>query len=144
MFAAHAAFLQQTAQSGPQPSTVISTIWVGLLVLAVLGVIVTGFTAKRIENIHNPTYVKAFVAQFLIGWLSMAAFFMFGLFLQAPPLVAFGIAASLVPIVVYKTVFGSMWREAALIWLVVTIVQTGATYGLTVAGLVSLAAMTGS
>jgi len=135
--------LQQT-QTGPAPSTVVQTIWIALAILAVISIVVVGFTAKKIENIHNPTYSKAFVAQFLVGFLATAGFFIFGLFLKAPAVVAFGIAYSIIPIIVYRLVFASQWSEAATIWLVVTLVQAGVTYGLVLAGMVSLAALTGA
>ena len=134
----------QQAQAGPAPSTVVQTIWIALTILGIISVLVVGFTAKKINNIHNPTYSKAFLAQVLVGFLATAGFFIFGLFLQAPAIVAFGIAYSIIPIIVYRLVFASQWTEAATIWLVVTLVQAGVTYGLVLAGMVSLAAMTGA
>ncbi|NIM50358.1 MAG: hypothetical protein GTN62_09370 [Gemmatimonadales bacterium] len=135
------AMLQQGTQ--PRPSTIIQAIWLGTLILFVVAVFVTGFTAKQINNIHRPTYTKAFIALFLAGPLTLAGFFIFGLFFQAPPLVAFGVAYVLIPIALYKIVFSSMWREAALIWLVVTVVEAGVAYLLILVGLLSLAAVTG-
>ena len=134
----------QQAQAGPAPSTVVQTIWIALSILGVISIFIVGFTAKKIENIHNPTYSKAFLAQVLVGFLATAGFFIFGLFLKAPAVVAFGIAYSIIPIIVYRLVFASMWREAATIWLVVTLVQAGVTYGLVLAGMMSLAAITGA
>ena len=134
----------QQAQADPAPSTVLQTIWIALTILGIISVLVVGFMAKKINNIHNPTYSKAFLAQVLVGFLATAGFFIFGLFLQAPTIVAFGIAYSIIPIIVYRLVFASQWTEAATIWLVVTLVQAGVTYGLVLAGMVSLAAMTGA
>jgi len=134
----------QQTPAGPAPSTVVQTIWIALAALAIISIVVVGFTAKKIENIHNPTYSKAFLAQMLVGFLATAGFFIFGLFLQAPAIVAFGIAFSIIPIIVYRLVFASQWSEAATIWLVVTLVQAGVTYGLVLAGMVSLAAITGA
>lgn len=142
MNVAFLASLQQAAQNQPQASTVVQTIWLALTILGVLSIIVVGFTAKKIENIHNPTYSKAFLAQFLVGLLSTVGFFLFGLFLQAPPLVALGLAYSVIPILIYRIVFASMWSEAAIIWVVVTLVQVGVGYGMVLTGLVSLAAFT--
>jgi hypothetical protein len=130
-------------QAAPQPSTVLQAIWLGTLILFIISVFTAGFTAKKIENIHNPTYSKAFLALILIGPFSLAGFMMFGLFFQAPPIVALIIGYSIIPIAIYKIVFGSMWSEAAVIWIVTAIVQAGATYGLILAGVVSLASFTG-
>lgn len=131
------------AQAAPQPSTILQAIWLGTLILFVISVFAAGFTAKKIENIHNPTYSKAFLALMLIGPFSLAGFMMFGLFFQAPPIVALIIGYSIIPIAIYKIVFTSMWSEAAIIWIVTAIVQAGATYGLILAGVVSLATFTG-
>ena len=78
----------------------------------------------------------------MIGWLSLAGFFLFGLFFKAPVYVRLAVAFGVIPIVIYKLVFSSMWREAALIWLVAPVIQAGVTYGMIVVGLVSLAAFT--
>ena len=131
-------------QEAPRTSTVVQAIWLAAIVIFVVSWITTGFTAKRIENLHNPTYAKAFLAQLLIGPFSLAAFMMFGLYFQAPPIVAFLIAYSIIPIIIYKIVFScAMWREAALIWIVVFLVQGAVGYGLILAGFLSLAAFTG-
>ena len=133
-----------TTQGSPRESTIVQAIGLATIIIFVVSWITTGFTAKRIENLHNPTYSKAFLAQFLIGPISLAAFVMFGLYFEAPPVVAFLVAYSIVPIIVYKLVFScAMWREAALIWIVVFLVQTAVGYGLILAGILSLAAFTG-
>jgi hypothetical protein len=131
-------------QEAPRTSTIVQALWLAAVIIFVVSWITTGFTAKRIENLHNPTYGKAFLSQILIGPFSLAAFMMFGLYFRAPPLVAFLVAYSVIPIVIYKIVFScAMWREAALIWIVVFLVQTAVGYGLILAGILSLAAFTG-
>ena len=133
------------AQEAPRTSTVVQAIWLAAIVIFVVSWITTGFTAKRIENLHSPTYAKAFLAQLLIGPFSLAAFMMFGLYFEAPPLVAFLVAYSIIPIIIYKIVFScAMWREAALIWIVVFLVQGAVGYGLIMAGVLSLEAFTGA
>ena len=114
-------------------------IWLGLVILFWVAVFTSGFTAKRMNNLHNPSYVKAFLAQFLIGPLTLAGFMLFGLFFEAPPAVALGMAYAVIPIAIYKLVFSSQWSEAALIWVVVTAVQAGVGYALVLAGMISLA-----
>jgi hypothetical protein len=115
------------------------------VILFVVGVFTAGFTAKRIENLHNPTYGKAFLALIVINPMSVAAFAIFALFFQAPPLVAFLIAYSLVPIFIYKLAFSCvMWREAALIWIVTFVVQGAVGFGLAMAGILRLAAISGT
>jgi hypothetical protein len=131
-------------QDAPRESTIVQAIWLAATIIFVVSWITTGFTAKRIENLHNPTYGKAFLSQILIGPFSLAAFMMFGLYFEAPPIVAFLVAYSIIPIVIYKIVFScAMWREAALIWIVVFLVQTAVGYGMILAGILSLAAFTG-
>ena len=131
---------QRAAPAAQQPraSTVVQAVLLGLAITAVFSIFAAGFTAKKIENIHNPTYAKAFIATLLKNLMGMAGFFVFGLFFQAPPIVAFGIAFSVIPITIYKLVFACMWREAALIWLVATLVEGGIFYGLTLAGVLAL------
>jgi hypothetical protein len=133
------ALIGQASQQGPSASDVVGAVWLGLTILGILSIIVVGFTTKKINNISNPTYAKAFVAQLLIGPLSLAALALFGIYLQAPPVVAFALAYSFIPIALYKVVFACMWREAALIWVVVTVVMAGASYLLFLLGLLSFA-----
>jgi hypothetical protein len=131
-------------QEAPRGSTIVQAIWLAAIIIFIVSWITTGFTAKRIENLHNPTYGKAFLSQILIGPFSLAAFVMFGLYFEAPLVVAFLVAYSIIPIIIYKIVFScAMWREAALIWIVVFLVQTAVGYGLVLAGVLSLAAFTG-
>ena len=65
------------------------------------------------------------------------------LYFEAPFIVSVAVAYSLIPIFIYKVVFSSMWREAALIWVVVTVVMSGVIYLLTLLGLISFAALSG-
>ena len=133
-----------TIQEAPRESTIVQAIWLAAIIMFVVSWISTGFTAKRIENLHNPTYSKAFLSHILIAPFSLGAFMMFALYFQAPLLLAFLVAYSIVPIVIYKIVFScAMWREAALIWIVVFLVQSAVGYGLILAGILSLAAFTG-
>jgi len=136
--------VSQASQEGPSTGDVVGAVWLGLIIIFFIAVIVTGFTAKKINNISNATYSKAFVAQFLIGPLSMAALAIFGLYFEAPFIVSVAVAYSLIPIFIYKVVFSSMWREAALIWVVVTVVMSGVIYLLTLLGLISFAAFSGA
>jgi hypothetical protein len=53
--------------------------------------------------------------------------------------VAFALAYSFIPIALYKIVFACMWREAALIWVVVTVVMAGTSYLLFLLGLLNFA-----
>ena len=127
-------------QTQPKPSTILQGILLGIFIIFVFGVFATGFTAKRISNIHNPTYTKAFLATLLkniTSWAGLATtIFLF----QLPPVVAFFSVATIFPIVVYRLVFASMWREAALIWIVVFALEIGLGYLLTVVGMMSLGA----
>ena len=68
----------------------------------------------------------------------------FGLLFKAPVFVAFGIPFTVIPIATYRVVFRSLWSEAALIWIVVSVVQASLGYALILAGLVSLSAFTGA
>jgi hypothetical protein len=132
-----------TVQEAPRASTIVQAVWLAAIIVFVVSWIATGFTAKRIENLHNPTYGKAFLSQILIGPFSLAAFVMFAFYFQAPLLLAFVVAYSIVPIVIYKIVFGAaMWREAALIWIVVFLIQGALGYGLVLAGVLSLEVFT--
>lgn len=136
--------LIQAQEEGPTMSTVIQAIWLGMLIMFVFSVFAAGFTAKKIENLHAPTYSKAVLATLLKNMLALAGFAIFGVFLQAPVIVTWIIVAGLIPIFVYKMVFSApMWREAALIWIVALIVEVGVGYVLVLVGLLSLAAFQG-
>ena len=130
-------------QDTPSEGDIGGAIWIGLTILGLVAVFVTGFTAKRINNIHAPGYGKALLAQILIGPLSLAGLMMFGVYLDAPPILALAIAYSVIPIVIYKIVFACMWREAALIWIVVLLVQSAVAYAMVLLGYISFGAMFG-
>ncbi len=132
-----------TLQDTPSEGDVVGAIWIGLTILGIVAVFATGFTAKRINNISGAGYGKALLAQMLIGPLSIAGLMMFGIYLDAPPIVAFAMAYSVIPIVIYKIVFGCMWREAALIWIVVLLVQSAVAYGMILLGYISFSALFG-
>ena len=120
-------------------STILGAVWLAAIIVFVFSVWASGFTAKRINNISNATYAKAFLATFLKGLLSLTGIFMFGLFLKADPIVALIIAYSIIPIIIYRIVFASMWREAALVWFVALIVEGVVGYALFWIGILSLA-----
>ncbi len=140
-----APLVAEAGQQAPvRQSTLFQALWLAGLILFIATVWATGFTAKKINNIHNPGYGKAFLAQLLIYF---AFPFILGLFLllfKAPLPVALGVPYVVLPIAIYKVVFGSMWREAALIWLVVTIVTAGVGYLLTLVGFLSLGSLMGT
>ncbi len=140
-----APLLAQAAQQAPvKESTLIQALLLAGLIVFIAAVWATGFTAKKINNISNPSYGKAFVAQVLIYFAFPATLGMFLLLFKAPLPVALGVPYVVLPIAIYKVVFGSMWREAALIWLVVTVVVVGVAYLLTLVGLLSLASVMGT
>ncbi len=137
--------LNVTMQDVPRESSIVQALWLAGLILFIVGVVSAGFTAKKIQNLHNPTYSKAFIAQIILNPMSLAVFMLFGLFFQAPPLVAFLIAYSVVPIVIYRLTFScAMWREAALIWIVTFVVQAAVGFGLAMVGILRLAAILGT
>ena len=130
------------AQSQPSVSTILQGIMVAILIIFVFSVGSTLFITKKINNISEPTFGKAFLATILKNMLFLPVFFI-GLTLEGmPPLAAFGIAALIVPMLVYKIVYGCMWREALVVWLVVFVVEGAVGYGLTLAGMMSLEAFT--
>jgi hypothetical protein len=128
------------AQSQPSASTIVQSMMLAALILFVISVIATGFTTKKIDNISEATFGKAFLATFLKNMLFWPAF-MIGLTLEGmPPLGAFAIAAVIVPMLVYKVVYSCMWRETFVVWLAVSAVEFGSGYGLTLVGLASFEA----
>ena len=140
-----APLLAQAGQQAPvRQSTLLQALWLAALILFIAAVWATGFTAKKINNIHNPGYGKAFVAQLLIYFALPFILALFLLFFKAPLPVALGVPYVVLPIAIYKVVFGSMWREAALIWLVVTVVVVGVGYLLTLVGLLSFGSLMGT
>ena len=140
------ALIQQVPVRVPQPqtppdaTTILATVMLGVGIVFVLSVITTGLVAKKINNISEPSYSKAFGATFFKNILFWPGFMM-GLYVtQMNPIIVFAAAATLIPLVIYKIVFGSMWREAAVIWLVVSIQESALLYGLTLAGIMSFQA----
>ncbi len=130
------------AQSQPSVSTILQGIMVAILIIFVFSVGSTLFITKKINNISEPTFGKAFLATILKNMLFLPVF-LIGLTLEGmPPLAAFGIAALIVPMLVYKIVYGCMWREALVVWLAVFVVEGAVGYGLTLAGMMSLEAFT--
>ncbi len=130
------------AQSQPSVSTILQGIMVAILIIFVFSVGSTLFITKKINNISQPTFGKAFLATILKNMLFLPVF-LIGLTLEGmPPLAAFGIAALIVPMLVYKIVYGCMWREALVVWLAVFVVEGAVGYGLTLAGMMSLEAFT--
>ena len=127
-------------QEAPRESSIVQAVWLSGLILFVVGVVAAGFTAKKIQNLHNPSYAKAFIAMLIINPMTLAVFMLFAMFFEAPPLAAFLIAYSVVPIVIYKITFScAMWREAALIWIVTFVVQAAVGFGLAMVGILKLA-----
>ena len=120
------------------PSTQLQLLWAAGFIIFVFSVLVCGLLTKRMNNISGASYGKAFLATFLKGLTSLAGFFVFGLYLQAPWYVALGIAYSLIPITVYKIVFACMWREAMLIWFVTWFAEGVVAAGLLVAALFAI------
>ncbi len=136
------ATLLAQAQNQPSASTILQGIMVGMLIIFVFSVGTTLFITKKISNISEPTFGKAFLATILKNMFFLPTFLV-GLTLDGMPILgALAIAAMIVPILVYKVVYGSMWREALVVWLVVFVVEAAATYGLTLAGMMSLEAFT--
>ena len=130
------------AQSQPSASTIMQGIMVGMLIIVVFSVGSTLFITKKIINISEPTFGKAFLATFLKNMFFWPTF-LIGLTLEGMPILgSFAIAAIIVPMLVYKIVYGCMWREALVVWLVVFVVEFAVGYGLTLAGMMSLEAFT--
>jgi hypothetical protein len=132
-------YWQQQSRTELVPSTIIEGVLSGLLIMFVVSVVATGFVAKRINNISGATYAKAFLATALKNITTVAGVMVAILFWGAEPVVAFAAVYAVIPIIIYKLVFSSMWREAILIWLVVSFVELAAGYTLTTVGIMSLA-----
>ncbi len=132
----------QQTQTQPDIGTLLGTVMAGVGVVFILSVFTTGFVAKKINNISEPSYSKAFGATFFKNILFWPGFMMGLHVTQMNPLVVFILAATLIPLFIYKTVFGSLWREAAVIWLVVSIQEFALGYVLTLAGIMSFQAFT--
>ncbi len=130
------------AQNQPSPSTIIQGIMVGMLIIFVFSVGSTLFITKKINNISQPSFGRALVATILKNVFFLPTLLV-GLTLEGMPILgALAIAVIVVPVVVYKIVYGCMWREALVVWLVVFVVEVAVSYGLTLAGMMSLEAFT--
>ena len=130
------------AQSQPSPSTIIEGIMVGMLIIFVFTVASTLFITKKINNIAEATFGRALLATIMKNIFFFPTFLV-GLTLEGMPILgALAIAAIIVPMLVYKVVYGCMWREALVVWLVVFVVEVSVAYGLTLAGMMSLEAFT--
>ncbi len=128
------------AQSQPSASTIIQGIMVGMLIIFVFSVGSTLFITKKINNISEPTFGRALLATILKNMFFFPTF-LIGLTLEGMPILgALAVAAIIVPMIVYKIVYGCMWREALAGWLVVFVVEVAVAYGLTLVGLMSLEA----
>ncbi len=130
------------AQSQPSASTILQGIMVGMLIIFVFSVGSTLFITKKINNISEATFGRALLATILKNAFFLPTF-LIGLTLKGMPVLgALAIAAIIVPMLVYKIVYGCMWREALVVWLVVSVVEFSVGYGLTLAGMMSLEAFT--
>ena len=119
------------AGSAPKPSTVLSSIFVVVAVTFVISVIVTKIVAKA-SNVNDATFGKAFLATLfknMAGWGSLV---FLGLAPGMSPIFTIGFAFALVPILVYKMVFGTEWMQALVIWVAVFVIEVG--IGFAVAG----------
>ena len=130
------------AQGQPSVSTILQGIIVGLLIIFVFSVGSTLFITKKINNISGASFGKALLATILKNMLFLPTFLIAATLEGMPILGAFAVAAIIVPMLVYKVVYGCMWREALVVWLVVFVVEAAVGYGLVVAGMVSLEAFT--
>ena len=133
----------QAGETAPSAGSVLQALMLGILIVFVFSFLAAGFTAKRIENIYEPSYAKAFGATLLKNLVGWAAFAVFAAYFQAPLAVTLVVCVALVPIAIYKFVFSCMWLEAAIIWLVALVVELAVGYALTVIGIVELARITG-
>ncbi len=131
-------------QETPTLSSFVQALWLGTAIVFVISVLSVGITAKKIENLHNPTFGKAFLSVLLIGPFSLVTFLTFAAFFQAHWLLSLVVAYSLIPILIYRIVFAcAMWREAVLIWFVTFVVQGLIGAGLVVAGIWQLRDLAG-
>ena len=128
------------AQSQPSASTIVQSVMVAMLIIFVFSVGSTLFITKKINNISEATFGRALLATILKNAFFLPTF-LIGLTLEGMPVLgAFAIAAIVVPMLVYKIVYGCMWREALAVWLVVSVVEFSVGYGLSLVGMMSLEA----
>jgi len=125
--------LYALAQAGdsPKPSSIVSSLLIVVAVTFVISVIVTKVVAKA-ANVNDATFGKAFLATIfknVAGWGSLV---FLGLAPGMSPIFTIGFAFALVPILVYKMVFGTEWMQALVIWVAVFVIEVGV--GVAVAG----------
>jgi hypothetical protein len=138
------AVLQQAAEEQPLLSDIIQAMLLAIMIVFVFSVLAAGFTAKRINNIHEPSYSKAFGATLLKNLFGWSALALFGFYFDAPLVVTLIVAMAIVPMIAYKFVFSCMWREAALIWIGAFVVEVAVGYVLTLVGLVEFVGLVNS
>ncbi len=125
--------LYALAQAGdsPKPSSIVSSLLIVVAVTFVISVIVTKVVAKA-ASVNDATFGKAFLATIfknMAGWGSLV---FLGLAPGMSPIFTIGFAFALVPILVYKMVFGTEWMQALVIWVAVFVIEVGV--GFAVAG----------
>ena len=124
-------FALAQAGDGPKASTVVSSLLLVVAVTFVISVIVTKIVANT-ANVNDATFGKAFLATIfknIAGWGSLV---FLGLAPGMSPIFTIGFAFALVPILVYKMVFGTEWMQALVIWVAVFVIEVGV--GFAVAG----------
>ncbi len=128
------------AQDQPPASTILQSIMVGLLIIFVFSVGSTLFITTKYDAISQASFAKAFAATILKNMLFWPTLLVAVTLEGMPILGAFATAGVIVPMVVYKFVYGCTWRAALVVWLVVFGVEAAVGYGLIVAGMMSLEA----
>ena len=121
------------AQSGGgSASSSPGSVLIGLILgTFVVSVVMTKIIAN-FANVNDATFGKAFLATLfknMGGWGSLV---FLGLAPGSSPIFTIGFAFALVPILVYKMVFGTEWMQAIIIWFVVFAIEAG--IGIAVAG----------
>ena len=120
--------LAQAAEQ-PKASTIVQTMILVVVVTFVFSVIVTKFVAKA-ANVPDATFGKAFLATIfknMAGWGSLV---FLGLAPGMSPIFTIAFAFALVPVLVYKAVFGSEWMQAFVIWIAVFVIELGVGYAI--------------
>ena len=125
------------AQDQPPASTILQSIMVGLLIIFVFSVGSTLFITKKLDGLSDATSGKALGATMLKNVLFWPTFLVAATLEGMPILGAFAAAGVIVPMVVYKFVYGCTWRAALVVWLVVFAVEAVVGYGLIQAGMTS-------
>lgn len=112
-------------QTSPDSLGVSQALLLGIVVIVVFGISVfaTGFTAKKLD-IFDATYGKALWAAVLKNAIFWGTAYLLNTFVPSPPREAVLIlAATVVPIVIYKLVFEATLTQAILIWIAVLLVE---------------------